>query len=532
MNAATKMSKKRKRLEKLQQYGVDLPEIPGVPVEVIPLLVHALKTSTKFFQQESSSAYNQDWDEEEEDLSQPRRTNVQASALESVFSRLDSTAQNSEQVQQQKHRNEKMKDAANSWLQSVKRNATKGQRHDPKMPIFTDPSIHNGATNSQQPMREKNFRSVPLSCFVYILNLSQEHSRLAVRRAALYLNRLLLDKSADCRRFFLEEDNHLWQWVQVLCADHKDFDPAKQRLWQREGHLLLLKLLKEHYDELYPKLGVAEQYLRQSCLLQQDNYHSSSAALPEDDGTTTNMTSLRKLRDIAIEHGAEELRRIEVLLQRSHNCMNVLVPRIGDDNSSNIDNTFSTKRISMEAAAMPTIDSLGIPTDGDEDDEDNDIDWEDGWEGDEEAVHNDENCHAKAVERTLEAMAAMGGFRTEGLQIDFDVAQSDTHPTLSGSAISNSEETEKARERFTKCARFLSDRHLPRIGAWLEGLTKADRLYSPPSAAGKQGRSLLLMSPQQGQERDELRDKLIHCKAQVRTVLKSASQLGLCALKD
>jgi hypothetical protein len=580
-NTATKHpSKKRKRQEKLQQYGVDLPEIPGVPVEVIPLLIHALQSCTKFFQHQALSAYNQDWENnnKEDGLALPttsRRRATNNTALENVFSRLDdaTTAHNnksSEKLQQQKQRNEKMRDAVQSWLQAVKRNVTKAPRYyydRDKMVTSSEPRM----------MREKTFYgSVPLSCFGYILTLSQDHHRLAVRRAALYMNRLLLEKDAECRRFFLEQDNHLWQWVQGLSSssssnsrtDHtkNDFDPTKQRLWQKEGHLLLLQLLDENYDELYPKLRVAEQYLRQSCLFllphhNNDCHPSSLSSMPfvDDEGTTTNMNSLRKLRDIAMEHGAEELRRIELLLQRCHNCMNVLVPRIGDDNdnaSNTIKNTqtFSTTKSNpiKEAATMPaTGDSLGISTDGndnddddddDDDDDNNDINWEDGWEvEEEEAIHNnDETSHAKAVERTLEAMSYMGGFRTEGLQIDFDMAaqQFDMHPTTHSAVANNSTDHEaitKARERFTKCARFLSDRHLPRIGAWLEGLAKADRLclHSPPSPAASSNpvRSLLLMSPQQGQECDELRDKLIHIKAQVRAVLKSASQLGLCTLK-
>ena len=49
--------KRKRRQEKLQQYGIDLPEIPGVPVEIIPVLVHALKVTTKFFQHETTQAF-------------------------------------------------------------------------------------------------------------------------------------------------------------------------------------------------------------------------------------------------------------------------------------------------------------------------------------------------------------------------------------------------------------------------------------------------------------------------------------------
>ena len=125
MSTATQKSKKRKRQEKLQQYGVDLPEIPGVPVEIIPVLVHALKVATKFFQHESSRAFNEDWEEEEEeetvasdDSIIPRSAKRSAweshganagtgtgtgtgDALDTVLNRLDSAVDDTEERKQQ-----------------------------------------------------------------------------------------------------------------------------------------------------------------------------------------------------------------------------------------------------------------------------------------------------------------------------------------------------------------------------------------------------------------------------------------------
>ena len=546
--ASTHKSKKRKRQEKLQQYGVDLPEIPGVPVEVIPVLVHALKVSTKFFQHEASKAFNDDWEEVESEEALLRVAKQPAwesnggggSALDNVLNRMDGAAGDTEERKQQQHRQIKMKDAVQSWLLAVKRFATKKSYHRDPTTLKTDGTESN-QNQSAASAKFQNRKSVPLCCFLYMLELGQEHKRLAVRRAALYMNRLLLDKSSDCRCHFLEEA--LWPWLQMLsCPVHNagssiaasrrgdqppaGFDATKQRLWQQEGHKLLLYLLSENYGDLYPKLAVAEQYLRQSCSL--DVVDATLSAGDDDNGDAvmiTSMATLRKLRDIAMDHGDEEIRRVNRLIQRCHRCMDVLVPRLGGAGDSTTGN-----------ASEPTVAASGnllFDVDGGNNDgEDDEIDWEDGWEAEEEESALDisdngglNDRHASAVEETLQAMAAMaGGFKDGVLEIDMNGVDT-ANPPEERLSTTSPVDMLAARNRFKKCAGFLADRHLPRIRAWLEGLTKADRLYSNHT------KSLILMPFLHEQQRDQLRKSLFDLRTQVLSVMESAARLGLIFIK-
>ncbi|CAB9501697.1 expressed unknown protein [Seminavis robusta] len=489
-NRSSGNNKKRKRREKLEQYGVDLPDIPGVPAEVIPLFVHAIKVSTKFFQHESLMPYtstNNSEEEEEQSSEEQEQDGITTSsgsrsALDQVLNRMDaSTQENSETRQQHKERKLKMRDAVQSWLAAVKRNV----RTAP--PPTTTATSQEDATAQNQYQQQQQRRSVPLSCFEYLWTIGHEHPRLAVRRAVLYMKRLLLTKSSDCRRFFLEEQTHLWQWVQMIVTTNgteaKPFDPTKRLLWQREGHALLLQLIQAQYDALYPKLIVSEQYLRQACMILPNEAQEQPSFVQgqDDQAVITNMHSLRKLRDIAMAHGPEEIQRVQKLIRRSHQATDILVPRFG-----------------MEE------DDKGATTEEPE----------------------PEETHAQAVERTLQAMAAMGGGlrNTGALQIQFDGSASGVAGPTTTTTTTTTIDNAAASQKLTQYARFLADRHWPRITAWIEGLTKADRLQKNRS---KNNKALLLMSPQQGHARNELRQQLIHANAQIKTVLESAARLGL-----
>ena len=549
--ATTHKSKKRKRQEKLQQYGVDLPEIPGVPVEVIPVLVHALKVSTKCFQNEASKAFNDNWEQVESEDALLGAAKVPAweskggSALDNVLNRMDGAAEDTEEWKQQQQRQIKMKDAVQSWLLAVKRFATKKSYHHRDDPATTgnDGRESNNKHQSAASAKFQNRKSVPLCCFLYLLELGQEHKRLAVRRSALYMNRLLLDKSADCRRHFLEEA--LWPWLQMLSCPTPNagssiatssggdqpstvFDATKQRLWQQEGHKLLLYLLRENYGDLYPKLAVAEQYLRQACSLEDVDAIPSTGDGENGDAEmiTNNMATLRKLRDIAMDHGEEEMRRVNRLIQRCHRCMDVLVPRLGEADDSTTGRALEPN--------VPASGNLLLDVDGDDNDgEDGEIDWEDGWEAEEEEsaleISNDEGLkdrgHASAVEETLQAMAAMaGGFKDGVLEIDMN-GEDTTNPSDEPLSTTPPVDMLAARKRFKKCAGFLADRHLPRIRAWLEGLAKADRLYSNHT------KSLILMPFEHEQQRDQLRKNVVAMRTQVLSVMESAARLGLISIK-
>jgi len=166
----------------------------------------------------------------------------------------------------------------------------------------------------------------------------------------------------------------------------------------------------------------------------------------------------------------------------------------------------------------------GIFMDGDDNNGDeDDIDWEDGWENQiDDSVHEDfsEEAHVGAVERTLQAMEAMGGFKNGVLEIELN-APNDTHMTAVAASATSAPKMAAARARFAKCAGFVADRHLPRIQAWLLGLARADRLVV------NENKSMVLMTFAQGQQRGRIQEDLKELSLQMKSVVESAARLGL-----
>ena len=163
--------------------STDLPEIPGVPPDLTPKLVEALKSTTKFFSKSDKPFSLEPPNEEHSTASQQS-----LSVVDSILNRMECSAEEKARTR----RLERMQRDCQSWLDAVKRRA---------------PESHRGS-------------SVPLACFRYLWGLGQEHGRVAVRRASLNLCGTLLLKSCECR-MHVSSDDTLLKWVTCV-VDAKD----------------------------------------------------------------------------------------------------------------------------------------------------------------------------------------------------------------------------------------------------------------------------------------------------------------------
>jgi hypothetical protein len=438
---------------------------------VTPCFVLALRIATKFFQR----ATDPHGIVTETDK-QPGSSAKTSSAYDSVMNRVEAaTTTNSND--EQKERLNRMNDALQTWMEAVKRFAPR--KHSTK-------NEEPGTQSTDNEERDKI--SVPYACFLYLWDLQQEHSRVAVRRAALFLSGLLLQKSKDCR-FHLDQDANLSSWISSIVAEGFTWKNPEQAakqlpLLQREASMLLSYLVDQGYAKLYPKIGVAALRIRQQC----PNLGAS------DPSTISNMSDWRRLRDIALTHGEEEIRRVQKLVDRSHACLEILVPRVGQTPAS----IHKGEEVKDEAA---------------EEDED-DIDWEDGDDFEDGSSFMSSNMeHLVAVERTLAVMESTGGLRGGEMEVDFGKSD-DTDD------VENTQQNPKTLTTFKKCVKLLAVRHMTRLSMWLDGLTNADNLVIDSS-------SLVSLPSDVAHLRNNLVERLSDLKRTISSILSSASRLSV-----
>lgn len=591
-------SKKRRRdeqRERLQRYGVEVPDIPGLPVPLIPVHVHTLQVTTKFFQSVASDQVidpytagvnqqrssrpegatdepfnNGDIDEvnggqqQHQRQQQPRSETVasgEGSVMQSIFRRLDASQSNAlERSDEQRELRERCKvkdDAMTSWLQAVHRHLRDVQHHP----------------NSQTPPRAvsktTSTPSVAVCALKHLWELQQEHHSMSGRRACLHLSAQILLKSAECRQWLLDPGSTsstslstssslpLVAWMDrighIVAKSTKDAPQSVQReeehaarcvCWQREAFQLLQGLIERGYGSLYPTLTAAVLRFRQQ---QQATPHLSSpwprfhpqtvgaVAPPEgvaavgeaplslslsSQNDNAPPTTLRHCRDQAMMHCQQEAKRVHQLLQQAHQWMEVLVPRMGD--SSEIATAIAT------SGGALVVDH----DDGEREEEELDVDWEDGWDDDSPGrvdESDDKARHAAAVEQTLATMAASGGLREGELTVELGVACDDDHcPTTNIATTLPDPAKAAALQQLTQLVERLSTRHLPRLTAWTNGLTKADNLV--PSKAG--GITLVALPLSRSQVRKETLDTVVRLKTSVASVLSSARRLGVVGSSD
>jgi hypothetical protein len=480
------------------------PFIVGIPVEIVPLHWHALTVTTKFFERDCQETVVHPYaavttaagGTAQRSSSSSSRTGtgseeIPGGVIESVLHRMQqqqaADEANSEEAQQRQQRLHRKDDAVKTWLQAIHR-WLRDNNHRSR-----DNNPEEEQSGEKKRQGEPRIR-VPVACLEHLWGLSTENRRISVKRAAIHLSGHLLEKTADGRRWVFSESHHLLTWMDRVAAAVGD----NSILYKRECYDML-QHLSEGYGDLYPTLSVALQRFRQVC---------PAAVLASEDivgrGEHSGLSRVaaseqRWIRDLAMQHADEEERRVQRLIQRAHACMDILVPRIGQDDRQSAEGNQTVAEEEKE--------------------EDDSVDWEDGWEepedGEEEGTTH--TSHAEAVERTLAVMRQSGGILRDGqLEIDF-AQQEDTIPAAQDPAKI------QARQRLDKAVRILSSRHLPRLTAWVEAVRQADNLVASDTSAS----ALVSMSPEAVRRRNDILRRLLELKTVVMQVLSSANRLGL-----
>lgn len=428
-------------------------------------------------------------------------------ALDALMHRMEAvteTITSRSESEEFQSRKQQMDDATRRWLESVKRFAK----------ISSKRNNNNDETATIDEAANKPKLSVPYASFLYIWDLQQTHDRVAVRRAALYLSALLLERSKDCREH-LEQEDHLDQWIKMTLLDYQ---PTKFQemlpYLHLEAHHWLTHLVEKGYGQFYPKIQVASQRLRQQFphlqVIDATPSHKYTAS------TFTSMADWRKIRDIALEHCDEEVARVERLIDQSHQYLEILVPRLGAEPSSKAHQLGSKHS------------QQGIPIETQENSEscdpDDDIDWEDAGDDFDDGTRDiplPSFEHFAAVERTLAAMESVGGLRGGELEIDFREDQQQKEEIYEFDCpIDSKTEQERVETlaKFQKCVKSLSRRHIPRLTVWLEGLANADNLVLGET-------SLVSLPSEVSARRNLVVNQLMALKLSVLSILKSAAKL-------
>lgn len=531
MSSGTSRKRGRRESESATMAALDLPNIPNVPMAVVPEFVHALRVATKFYakchdqpyydyKEGSSSSSNNDehtHDNNTENENGEERGLVLNSWMQRMEAATESTTTpESQEVQERK---ERMHDATGRWLESVKHFA-KSAQHREKLASSAAAAAGTAADNPGNEGRTEQLVriSVPYACFLYIWDLQQSHDRIAVRRSAVYLTGLLLQRSKDCR-FHLEQGDHLDQWMKSTLLDYR---PTKSKddlpLLQSEANYWLNSLVEQGYAHLYPKIRVACQRLRQNYPHLQTTTIDATSSM----STFTSMADCRRIRDIALEYGHKEVVQIQRWIDRAHECLEILVPRVGVvEESPSGTTTCQADEGEKEEKMNDTKNGRAGDEEGDED-----IDWEDGGEDDFDdgtsmTLPNFE--HLSAVERTLAAMESAGGLQGGEIEIDFrsDPNKNEDEDFQPVGADAE-EERAAALAKFLKCVSRLSRRHMPRLSVWLEGLRNADNLVTSTN-----GKSLVSLPSDAASRRSQLVQRLTELKQTISSVLKSAVKLDI-----
>jgi hypothetical protein len=536
--------------------------IPGVPTGVIPPFLNALQVTTKFFQIKKKEQFSiVDWDRLNDNgnnntaLGGGRRrrgritnivnncnnisgnnnnnnnnnnkdgiddvVNVNVNVHDTIMNRMESSSASAISSSSSTTNDElqnKFVQAVQSWIDHVKYLAQREHREPSQNQTLeettTSSSNNNGLLQAEEQQKKKEKKPIPYSMFLYLWEMQQQHNRVAVRRSALLLSALLLQKSKDCR-FYIDQDTCLADWVTNIFAANnltvvwKNPDRAVRELplLHREALSLLDHLIHKGYGRIYAKLGVAAKNLKRQC--------TSLNVSEESDSTTPNSMAIwRKLRDIALLNGEKEIQKVEKLLIRADTCLEILVPRIGGiddqlpDESRRRTNEDQHKENKSE-------DHNNVIDDSDDDsDDDSGIDWEDGDDvekGKLSSAKDEQYSHLSAVEMTISAMEASGTH--EELEINFDRRV-------------NEEECEdntadNIRKKLEMTIQKLASRHLIRLSAWLDGLRNSDSLVLMDSA------SLVSLSSKSIELRLKLIKRLSVLKEDVTRVLSSASRLNI-----
>lgn len=534
----------------------NLPKIPGLTIEHVPSFLHILRVTSKFFQTKrtkqpftivdwemlnNNNRSINDWNSRDEITA---NKNVPKTVHDSIMDRMKASSSTAPANDDEFQR--KFVEAVNNWMNDVEILARRRKKQQPIDGASAATTTIDSGKHQQLPEKENVSQSIPYSMFLYLWEMQQQHKRMTVRRSALFLSGLLLLRSKDCR-FHLDQETHLADWVSNIGVKidgsssstsrdsaHDSSEARKNSnrkivqhaFLQKEAIALISHLVDKGFGRMYAKLAVAAKSLRHQCTT------NTSSLLETTTSTITTppgMANWRKLRDFALLHGPKEIQKVRKLLDRADECLEILVPRIEGVRRPS---PSSTSGGNGQSVYGENGDDGNI--NGDEDSSDgDDIDWEDGNEIEKNGAKpasNEQNVHLSAVEITMAAMEKTGSTLFSGglLEIDFDRRVDDEECGNNDGVVSGSDNlssnVNKARGKLEKIVQKLSNRHLVRLSAWLDGLRNSDNLVVRVESA-----SLVSLSPGNNDLRLELISRLSVLRQDVSTVISSASRLNIDA---
>ena len=565
--ASAAAGKKRKR-EQSQQQTSKAQRIDGIPADLTPVLLHAVKATRKYLsklgigtapsmncasdidqrlqlrQEEAAFRNNDILNDDDNDVlarvaarSERDRIRQEAAAASRGETPLDQARIASE-------------DATRAFLNAVKRDA-----------VATS-NISRSATGQARVAGEENGwslrgqtttsksggsrLSVPVACLTFLWNLVADAAnvKLPTRRAALALAAELLQRSAECRSAFCTA-NRLREYIDVVSSlgaeratnvspASDDAVLALKRTMQREAAELLSEL-SDRFGAHYPRLTVAARYLeeREGVVVQSSTAPSVAPAPGESSGSTFtgNMEDLRRGRDLAIKHGEREYSRVRKILHRADACFEILVPRIHLGSERPIASPDTGADSARKETEKPVVGGNW----SDEEEED-DIDWEEGdvdYEGRSEnhAVKNNDDLaekgsydHEAAVERTLAVMERSQG--VEGGELEIDLGAKRGEEVVSADAAASAT---VARATLDRCVDLLSTRHFPRLAFWVNCLVTADGMMvqSQQHVGNSVGQSSLVVMPSSlRKKRAQTLELVMGLKGEVARTLTSAARIN------
>jgi hypothetical protein len=503
---------------------------------------------------------------QEEDLFRSSSTSPAAcmgstNVLESVFQRMDSAAPTSD-VNQRNQRadcdflRQHKENMVSLWLQSMYRHVCNDKKSSSRR---TDVATEQKA----KPERVDVPTAVATHLMVLLLSprpsSKQSKTRtttVSMRRAATYMIHLLLQKSSAARNHFCSSlsdrsdadatslyqhggsNSHahapqLWlvAWMDQLqpppAYRHEvstESSPPQHCLLLHESYRLL-QYIHQSFGHCYPTLNVAMQRFQgQNPNLETNTFYKTSAMALSQPLTPT---ELRRLRDTAIQCIEVEEQKVQKLLQKAYQCIDVMVPRLVIENKDvAMANSDIIKSVHNDVPHDPPF----------EKDDDENIDWEDGVED----VYSNMASHLLAVEHTMAAMKSIGGqilLQDDELAVDFTC--DDTVQHLDSDT----------KVKLRAIVDLLQRKHVPRLSAWETGVSQADDLIAKmtePEMLPKKkemvdrGTSLVTstitsstsvpmvrLTTRQVQQRNDTMSRIAALQKQVAAVIASALRLGM-----
>ena len=527
-----------------------LPHIPGIPIDVLPLHLQSLRVCHDFVQRvamnEPLLPEKKPSEQETDSLTMPQTSKKATNVLASVLERMDVASEQQRRpfgLENRPADADALRQAKDTmiqlWLQSIHRHV-RSQQQATTAPLH--PS--KGARTSEQPVDvvpvavTRHLTRLLISASSSSSSLKQQKSsytKVSMRRAATYMIHLLLQKSSAARNFFCCSYNEnvpkaaaarranvknacnvpatncvqlLLVWMDALqSSSMKSTEPPQQiALLQYESYQLL-QFLQQSFGHCYDHLAFALQRFQLQYPAVEDWVVRAGSEIQAASVVSMRFPDrmkLRQLRDAAMQYIQVEEQKVQKLLQQAYQCIDTLVPRLVQDGNVDDDDT---------------------------------IDWEDGAE--DESINS--ISHLQAVELTMVAMNSIGSLPEKELAIDFGVDSLPQH--LSESMPNNTPQdlNVSAHRKLQKIVRVLQTKHVPRLSAWENGLVHADDMIAnmKESATSKNlSKSIALptvescvpfvhMSSRQMQQRTVVQTRVVTMQNSVASIISSARRLGV-----